>query len=468
MTASRLIRTTGCLAILLLLLLVPYRPVQAQSTPEPPGVTIHIVQEGETLDSIAVSFGVSSEAIEQANAITDSRDIYVGQRLVIPGTGTSLPGTLSKTTVVAGLGDTVTALAAQYGTTPQQIGAANKIVNPSRLYAGQVIAVPNTKIAGLARLGTDDSLWDIALKTNANVAALRALNHIANPLLVVPGSYVELLEASDAATASSYPWTSLTLHPLPLEQGRTGGLRIGSSVPGTLSATFLSRDIQFVTSGDEYEAVFGIDRWTAPGLYPLSINFQDEAGTTWTYSKDVQVVSGAYSREEIRVSEETADLLNDAQSVQEEADYIKRSMSGFTPQRYWTGLFRLPVAGVLTSPFGSARTYQGSDTVTFHTGADLAIKTGTPIYAPADGVVVDTGLLDVRGYVTIIDHGNGVYTGYWHQSNILVKPDDKVAAGQQIGVVGNTGLSTASHLHWEMWVGGVQVDPMQWVREMFP
>ena len=105
----------------------------------------------------------------------------------------------------------------------------------------------------------------------------------------------------------------------------------------------------------------------------------------------------------------------------------------------------------------------------YHTGADLGgAPIGTPIYAPADGVVVDTGLLDARGYITIIDHGWGVYTGYWHQSAIFVRPGDTVTAGQQIGTIGNTGRSTAPHLHWEMRVHGVVVDPMQWVREEMP
>ena len=61
-----------------------------------------------------------------------------------------------------------------------------------------------------------------------------------------------------------------------------------------------------------------------------------------------------------------------------------------------------------------------------------------------------------------------LYSGFWHQSSILVEPGDIIAMGQQIGTVGNTGLSTASHVHWEMWVTGVQVDPLEWAREEFP
>ncbi|MBN1310440.1 MAG: peptidoglycan DD-metalloendopeptidase family protein [Anaerolineae bacterium] len=468
MIKPRLIRQIVRIIISLVLLPAYGYPAHAQATPEPPAVTIHIIQDSETLESIAASYGTSIEAIEQANSLKDPRDIFVGQRLIIPITGTSaaIPGT--QTTIIVGLAETLTSLASCYDTTLENLGRLNRVVNPSQLYAGQIIAVPSTMSAGTVRLGKEDSFWGVALRANTNIVALATINHITNPFIVAPGSIIRFHEETSLATMSQPPWESIVLHPLPLEQGRTGGLRLTTTIPGTVEASFLSRDLQVVSTDTDHEAVFGIDRWTAPGLYPLTISLEDESGTIWTYNKDVLIVDGEYTREEIRVSEETSAVLDNSQEVQEEADYIRQKMSGFTPERHWEGLFKLPVAGVLTSPFGSLRTYKGYDTVTFHTGTDLAIKTGTPFSAPANGIVIDTGWLDIRGYITLIDHGAGVYTGYWHQAAILVKPGDKVTAGQEIGTVGSTGLSTASHLHWEMWVDGVQVDPMQWVREIFP
>lgn len=454
----------------LALLFTPGRPAFSQ-TPEPSDVTIHVIQDGETLESIAALYGTSAQAIRQANAISDPRDIFVGQRVIVPGAGSASSIPAAQTTVVAGLGDTIATLAAQYGVTPQQLGRANRVVNPQRLYAGQTVSIPATdrqRASGLATVGTTDSWWSVAFYANANLVALGLVNHIDNPLFLAPGSLIMLPEAAGSIAALPSPWDSLLLHPLPLEQGRTGGLRLSTNTAGTLQATFLSRDLQVISSETSHEAVFGVDRWTEPGLYPLAITFQDEAGTTWTFTKDVLIVSGDYASETIRASEETSAVLGDPLAVQQEADYVRRNMSGFTPQRRWDDLFLLPVAGVLTSPFGSVRTYSATDTVTFHSGTDLAVKTGTPIVAPADGIVVDTGQLEVRGYATLIDHGAGVYSGYWHQASILVKPGDEVITGQQIGTVGSTGFSTAAHLHWEMWVGGVQVDPMQWVREIFP
>jgi len=68
----------------------------------------------------------------------------------------------------------------------------------------------------------------------------------------------------------------------------------------------------------------------------------------------------------------------------------------------------------------------------------------------------------------MIDHGWGVYTGYMHQSEILVNVGDQVEAGQIIGKVGETGRVEGPHLHWEVWVGGIQVDPLDWLNNIYP
>ena len=76
--------------------------------------------------------------------------------------------------------------------------------------------------------------------------------------------------------------------------------------------------------------------------------------------------------------------------------------------------------------------------------------------------------LNIRGNATLIDHGWGLFTLYAHQQGTLVSPGEIVAGGQVIGTVGSTGRSTGPHLHWEVWLNGVNVDPMQWVQEIFP
>jgi murein DD-endopeptidase MepM/ murein hydrolase activator NlpD len=104
----------------------------------------------------------------------------------------------------------------------------------------------------------------------------------------------------------------------------------------------------------------------------------------------------------------------------------------------------------------------------FHTGLDFGGGDGLPITAPAAGQVVFAGPLTVRGNATIIDHGWGVYSGFWHQSAIQVQVGQMVEQNEVIGLVGGTGRVTGAHLHWELWVNGIQVDPLDWLIDTYP
>ena len=84
------------------------------------------------------------------------------------------------------------------------------------------------------------------------------------------------------------------------------------------------------------------------------------------------------------------------------------------------------------------------------------LKTAIKNYTETDDNILTT---------TIIDHGVGVYTGYWHQQESKVSVGQKLAYGELIGYVGNTGLSTGPHLHWEVWVNGIQVNPLEWIDQ---
>jgi len=95
-----------------------------------------------------------------------------------------------------------------------------------------------------------------------------------------------------------------------------------------------------------------------------------------------------------------------------------------------------------------------------HRGIDLNGNTGDPVYAMLDGIVVLAEMLFYEGNMVIINHGNGIFSYYMHLEKLYVASGDKVVAGQQIGTVGSTGMSTGPHLHVSLMVGGVQVNPM--------
>ena len=140
-------------------------------------------------------------------------------------------------------------------------------------------------------------------------------------------------------------------------------------------------------------------------------------------------------------------------------------MGSWTPRGRFITPLAAGVAYEFSSPFGSRRTYGSAAGLTAHAGEDYAVPSGTPVLAPASGLVVLAEPLFVRGNAVVLDHGHGVFTGYWHLETLSVKAGERVSAGQMIGAVGSTGLSTGPHLHWELRVAGVAVDPLQWVEK---
>jgi murein DD-endopeptidase MepM/ murein hydrolase activator NlpD len=192
-------------------------------------------------------------------------------------------------------------------------------------------------------------------------------------------------------------------------------------------------------------------------------------GSDFDFSQDVLVSAGDFLYDQpLSVDPAT---LDPETTVPEDSNWLILS-SPASPDKLWQGVFSLPVEPVFAecyaSRFGSRRSYNGSDYSYFHTGVDYCGKIGDPIYAAAVGVVVFAGPLTVRGNATMIDHGWGIYTAYMHQSEILVQAGDHVEQAQLIGSVGNTGRVEGPHLHFEVLAGGVQVDPLEWLNQVFP
>lgn len=127
----------------------------------------------------------------------------------------------------------------------------------------------------------------------------------------------------------------------------------------------------------------------------------------------------------------------------------------------WTGGFVLPTRDHtrISGVFGSQRIYDGQKG-NFHNGLDMAAPTGTPIYAPAGGVVRLAADLFFEGQCVFLDHGGGLMSVFMHMSEMNVSVGDRIEPGELIGKVGSTGRSTGPHLHWSIkWADRAYVDP---------
>jgi len=123
-----------------------------------------------------------------------------------------------------------------------------------------------------------------------------------------------------------------------------------------------------------------------------------------------------------------------------------------------------PAKGWITSRFGY-RTSPFTGKTTLHAGLDVAAAPGSPIYAPADGVVIFASYDEGYGKLVSIDHGFGVTTRFGHMSQIYVQVGQRINKWDVIGAVGNTGRSTGPHCHYEVRINGTPVDPINYILD---
>jgi murein DD-endopeptidase MepM/ murein hydrolase activator NlpD len=139
------------------------------------------------------------------------------------------------------------------------------------------------------------------------------------------------------------------------------------------------------------------------------------------------------------------------ESIADEKNVVLRSIPSF-----W------PVRGFITKKFNLSVSEEDPD---FHRGIDIAVQRGEPVRAAATGYIVEAGWEQIFGYFVRIDHGNGIKTLYGHNERIVVKKGEKVTRGQTIAYSGNSGRSSAPHLHFEVVKNNVNVDPLEYLLQ---
>lgn len=463
----------GLAFLLALVLLGMSGPVHASpdhgQRPQPAGPTqeaFHIVQRGETLFSIAQRYGSTVDAFAHINDLSDPTRIYVGQRLKIPFTGDFDIDPLSTVAYVVQPTDTLPNVARRHQTSWEALAWVNGLLSPDVLYAGQIIQVPPTDPVGgvpgaLYVVSDGETLLRIALRHDVSPWVLRRTNQVLNPALLYPGQ--ELLIPGETSSRLPAPFVSVGVHPLPVSQGGTVVIDVRTAQPVTLSGRLFERTVRFAEEDEVYYGLSGVQVFTEPGLYELTLEATDSNGRSTGITADVVVEAAQFGYERIKAA---PDLLDPA-VVAAERERINALRPTFTETRGWSGTLQRPCGGTVSSYFGTRRAYNEGPYTSYHAGVDLRGATGTPVYAAAAGTVVLAEPLTVRGNALLLDHGWGVLTGYWHLSKIEVGVGQHVQQGDLIARIGSTGLSTGSHLHWEMWVGGVNVNPMEWLEPFY-
>lgn len=217
---------------------------------------------------------------------------------------------------------------------------------------------------------------------------------------------------------------------------------------------FGSREVAVVRENNQWHAIVGLALSTEPGQHTLSISL---AGDSQTIAFEVSGKKYEEQRIVIKDKSKVNPAPYDMERINKENIRI-REVKAYRYKKLLSENFKLPVEGILTSPFGLRRFFNDQPRRP-HGGIDIAGKTGTPVYAPATGLVVDTGDYFFNGNTVFLEHGLGLQTFYAHLSKIHVTPGDKVNQGDLIGEIGATGRVTGPHLHWSVGLNGTWVNP---------
>ncbi len=319
-------------------------------------------------------------------------------------------------------GDTLFSIAKQFGVSIEELKRLNNLVD-NNIRLGQVLNVPD-------RTGSSDTK---------------------------PSQTNKLLTIKGIAEGSSLTHRETCIPGDPVL------IRLKGVIAGTPIVFWDKEELVMTQDGADWVGVGRELLGTKPKVIKIQANLGGEV-----INSSIKLFPDPQAVQNVFMSQTVLSTLTDQNRTRERNILNAAHQKSESTARLWKTPFLYPRPMVFTSPFAQARYYQKNDVLNYHYGQDIAGKMGDPIYASNDGIVEVAGLYPIRGGLTGINHGAGVVSLYFHQSQILVKIGQKVKKGQLIGKVGTTGFSTGPHLHWEMRVRAEATDPRQWANRIFP
>ncbi len=392
--------------------------------------------------------------------------ILLGMAALIGLPGHAVPPAQENATHVVQPGDTWSALAWRYGLEEYALQAANPHINAGREPAmGATVAIPPTAVersGRLIRVG-DGGLLQTAARYATSPWAIAAQNGLESPYsptffrpLWIPGEGVirDLppgIESLELSLIPAQPGMALALR---------GTLSITASGTGSVSGALDGLTLATTTRERQFVGVVGTGAFYAGGSPELVL----QVGNAPPWVQPWQFTGREWEYQNLTLTGEAAQI--DQQARDEERARLRELWTHITPPR-WTSTFQTPIADFLevSANYGARRSYNGGPYLSYHEGVDFSAYAGTPVYAPAAGTVVLAERLYVRGGAVIIDHGLGIFSGYYHLSAVHAQVGQQVAPGDLLGEVGTTGLSTGNHLHWDLLVNSIWVDAAAWQQQ---
>ena len=218
-----------------------------------------------------------------------------------------------------------------------------------------------------------------------------------------------------------------------------------------------------------YECFIPINCEEAPNEYLLTAQLCDKVGNQLNVDTKFQVVLYPFKKQTLNVDANKMEEEKKIGLAMQELERALDELHGRSPQeKLWRGAFCTPIdVARITCEFGTIRTTQEKGRY-MHKGIDVVNMPKSVVWAPQDGMLVLKERYAYSGNTVVIDHGFGIFTLFFHLDNFAdINVGQKVAKGNPIGTIGKTGYATGYHLHWEMRINNIQVDPMQWTKASF-
>lgn len=227
------------------------------------------------------------------------------------------------------------------------------------------------------------------------------------------------------------------------------------------TARYGEQQIMVIGKPDDWKAIVGIPLAAKTGVHQIHVR---SSGGEANY--DFNVIDKEYESQHLTVKNKRHVTPNtkDMERIHSEQAKIQKAKSSWRDIKNVSFNFLIPVTGPISSQFGLRRFFNGEPRRP-HSGLDIVATEGSPIHAPANGRIIDTGSYFFNGNTVFIDHGQSLITMYCHLSKIDVEEGQEIKQGDVLGKVGKTGRVTGAHLHWSVMLNQTTVDPSLLINE---
>jgi murein DD-endopeptidase MepM/ murein hydrolase activator NlpD len=219
-----------------------------------------------------------------------------------------------------------------------------------------------------------------------------------------------------------------------------------------------------------YEAFIPIHCEEVPNEYPVSIDITDKVGNNLTIENKCQVIQYPFKKQSLRVGQAKMDAEKKLGKDSKDFEALIEKLTAQSPQeKLWRGKFCLPLEVTrISCEFGTIRTSEERGKYQ-HKALDLINQPKSLVWASQSGIVVLKERFGLSGNTVVIDHGCGILSMYFHLDSFApnLEVGQKITQGGPLGRIGQTGYAVGYHLHWELRVNNMQIDPMQWTNQNF-